>query len=134
MKHIDAGFFIRLFGGLFLISLGIIELNAQSSFLQGVFRGVALPFGSGAGVLNTVASLIELAGGITLITTLFTHIRVSLYRFIVAAALLVWLARIVYQYLLTGFLEPDLLLWVKSFSIDAMFAGILWLLFGDRSL
>jgi hypothetical protein len=133
MKHMDIALLIRVFAGLFLFSLGLVELNAQQAFLQGVFRGITQPFGADAGALNTIAALIELAAGIMLVASLFLSINASAYRILMLAVIVVWLGRIVYRYLFAGFVEPDFLLWLKGLSFDAVFAGVLWLMYGGRS-
>jgi uncharacterized membrane protein YphA (DoxX/SURF4 family) len=133
MKHLDFGLLIRIFSGLFLIALGLTELNAQQAFLHGVFRGITQPFGADAGALNTIAALVELAAGLLLVAGLFLHIRGSVYRVVMIAVFIAWIGRIIYHSLFAGFMEPDFLLWLKGFSFDAVFAVVLWLLYSGKT-
>jgi hypothetical protein len=126
-SSLDIAKLLPVFSALFLIFLALVELNAQQAFFRGAFRGVSLPFGSDAGVLNTVASLIELAAGIVITATLFASVPQKVFHYVTLAVFIVWIARMGYFYIFAGFVEPDFLIWMKNLSFDAVFATVLWL-------
>ena len=118
MNTINLGSVIRWCAGIFLITLGILELNAQQALLPGIGT-VSLPFGAGNEVLNVIAALIELGAGIVIILASFRVSVVGVHRILIPAVAVVWLLRIIYSFLFQNPPTHDFLFWLNELSIES---------------
>ncbi|MFP4384493.1 MAG: hypothetical protein ACLFST_04385 [Spirochaetia bacterium] len=121
-------FWLQLLAGLFFFFLGLAELLYMETLFPALAGGVSGAFGRGSEELNVVAAILELLGGIVLVVFLFTP-TIGKVGVITAVILLVlWLLRVIFDYIFTGFFEPNFVIWFKNFSYALIPAAVLWLL------
>ncbi len=115
-------FWLQIAVCVFLIALGIIGLEGGFGLFgrnRPLFRD---------DTLQTVASLVELAGGAILLVALFTALP-SRLLFVSGLVLLgLWILLLLDGLFLTGFGEPGFLVWLNRLSWYLIPAFVLWLI------
>jgi phage shock protein PspC (stress-responsive transcriptional regulator) len=128
IRQPSVGTWLQVATGVFFVTLGIAELSAQDAWFGGIFAGVSQPFGPEGDVVNVVASLVELVGGVGLLAMLFVPFSPGVYRGLIIATLVVWGLRVLYHRVFTDVAEPDPVLWLNAIALDLIVGFVLWML------
>jgi hypothetical protein len=118
---VTGAFWLQLAVSIFLVTLGIAGLTKSTGRL---LRGGAFFRG---GEFNTVASIIELAGGGTLLVVAVAGVYRRFFFWVGIALFALWLMLILEAFFMRGFLEPNFLLWLNRLAWYAVVAIALWI-------
>lgn len=122
-------FFLQLAVSLFLIVTGLLGIMSYNSTISGVTRALGRAFGGSGDVMNIIVSVAELVSGAILLVGLFLIVRNRTLFYATLVVFVLWAVRVVYYYMLNGFLQPDLLVWLQSVSPDLIVLSSLWVIF-----
>jgi hypothetical protein len=113
-------FWLQIAVSIFLVTLGIAGLSESGSRL---LRGGAFFRG---GEFNTVASIIELVGGGTLLVVAFAAVSRRFLFWVGMVLFALWVMLILEAFFMRWFLEPNFLLWLNRLAWYAIVAIALW--------
>ena len=122
-------FFLQLAVSLFLIVSGLLGIMSYNSTISGVTRALGRAFGGSGELLNIIVSVAELVSGAILLVGLFMIVRNRTLFYATMVVFVLWAVRVVYYYMLNGFLQPDLLVWLQRVSPDLIVLASLWVIF-----
>ena len=126
---VDGVFFLQLAVSLFLIVTGLLGIMSYNSTIGEVSRALTRAFGGRSDVLNIIVSVAELVSGAILLVGLFLIIRNGTLFYATLVVFVLWAVRVVFYYVLNGFLQPDLLVWLSNVSPDLIVLASLWVIF-----
>jgi len=122
-------FFLQLAVSLFLIVSGLLGIMSYNSTISGVTRALGRAFGGSGDLMNIIVSVAELVSGAILLVGLFLIVRNRTLFYATLVVFVLWAVRVVYYYMLNGFLQPDLLVWLQNVSPDLIVLASLWVIF-----
>ena len=121
-------FFLQLAVSLVLIVSGLLGIMSYNSTIGEVTRAFSRAFGGRNDLLNIIVSVAELGAGVILLVGLFLIVRNRTLFYATMLVFVLWMVRVLYYYVLNGFLQPDLLVWLHNLSPDLIVLSSLWVI------
>jgi len=125
-KQIGTSYFLQLTLGAALIVFGIMALNGYNSAGQEALRGLNKMFGKSNNLFPVIFGIVELAAGAVLIVELFVSISSGLFKLIHLIICIFWLVNIIFNFVLSNLVEPDLIRWLGALLPQIVILLALW--------
>lgn len=131
-RKIDAYFILQLVLGAALIVFGIMAFNGYNSAGQEAVRGLNKMFGKSNDLFPIIFGIVQLVAGAALVAGLFVSISDNLFRIIHIVICIFFLISIVLNFILSNFVEPDLIRWLGALLPQLIILMSLWII-GERN-
>lgn len=114
-NYLSGQFLIQLATGLYFGLNGLLGIMGFNSGTNQLFNDINKLVGRSNNYLPLIISILFLLAGIGLILGLFFVVK---NRFIYFIVFVLWLLYIVMNFFMENFLEPDLIVWLRDFSLQ----------------
>ena len=127
-KNFGTLYLLQLVLGISLIVFGIMAINGYNSAGQEAIRGLNKMLGKSGNLFPIIFGVLQLVAGIVLVAELFVPLPGRLFPTVHIAICIFWLINIILQYILSNFMEPDILRWLGALAPQLVILLSLWLL------